>query len=62
MKSDTDRAAELLLTPNCFPVKGQAFCPRNGLRGLGKSYTLGIANVKTDRAAEFLRHAAGYRI
>jgi hypothetical protein len=62
MKSYTDRAAELLLTPNCIPAQGQAFCPRNGLRRLGKSYTIGIANVKPDRAAEFLRHGAGYRI
>src|SRR6185312_10747999 len=62
VKPDTDRAAELLPEPNCFPVLSQSLCPGDGLRGVSKSNTIGIAKVKPDRTAEFLRYTARHCI
>src|SRR4029079_10381403 len=62
VKPDTDRAAELLPEPNCFPVLSQSLCPGDGLRGVSKSNTIGIAKVKPDRTAEFLRYPARHCI
>src|SRR6516225_1565089 len=57
VQPNTDRAAELLLIPHCFPAPGQALCPCDSLRCLGESHAIGIPDIETDRAVEFLRVA-----
>ena len=57
MYPDADRAAELLMMPNCFPISGQVLPPSNGLRGLGERDAVGIPHIEADRTAEFPRRA-----
>src|SRR4029077_11683597 len=62
VQPDADRAAELLLMPNCFPAPGQTLCPPNGLRSLGERHAIGISEIEAHGTAKFLRAAARQRI